>query len=235
MTNIFAAYCQDRTMVLDKLCEYIRANPKEFVYESGKLIGRYRRYYYTIKEMLQWLDKNGEYPFVSDYFMRIFAEDDVSYDLKDVNIRDFELSLIKELLFLSGSKEDSALTEEEEVRRLEFFVKETAKFDDKKHAEIVCEIGEYPFERKRTPEEVVDGVVKLLRFIMMLTILERNLNDEIHDCERPSKHEVIRQMNQVMTRLGLLPIMSQLPISYNDSSFMDFCVRKYIDEMFDDD
>ena len=235
MTNIFVACCQDKTSILDKLCEYIRANPGEFVYESGELIARYRRYYYTIKEMLQWLDKNGEYPFVNDRFMRIFAEEDVSYDLKDSNIRDFEISLVKEMLFLSRSKENSALTTEEERRRLEFFVKDTVKFDKKKNDEIVCEISDAPFQRKRTPEEVVDSVVKLLRFIIMLTILERNMNDDINDYEFPSRREVVHQINQAMTRMGLLPIAAKLPISYNDNSFMDFCVRKYIEEIFEED
>ena len=53
MTDVFVAYGKDKDTVLFKLSDYIRKNPDEFVYESGELNSRYRRFYCTIKEMLK--------------------------------------------------------------------------------------------------------------------------------------------------------------------------------------
>ena len=101
MTNIFVAYGKDKDTVLSKLCEYIKENPGEFVYESGELNSRYRRYYCTIKEMLQWLRKQDVLSVADEELITIFSNDDVDYALKDQKIKELESALVKELLELS--------------------------------------------------------------------------------------------------------------------------------------
>ena len=114
-------------------------------------------------------------------------------------------------------------------------VKERAKFDDKTHGEVVLEIDELPFKKKRTIEEVVDCVVKLLRLSIMLTVIYQGENDENNEYESPSLEGVITNINQIMKRLGLLSLPSHTVNNYNDKSFMDFCVVKYIEDLFEED
>ena len=232
MTNIFMAYGKDKDTVLTKLSEYIKENPGEFVYESGELNSRYRRYYCTIKEMLQWLRKQDVLSIADDELLEIFSNDNVDYELKDQKIKEFEAALVNELLELSQKKSNVAFSEDEELAILEFLVKERAKFDDKTHSEIVIEIDELPFERKRTVEEVVDCVVKLLRLSIMLTVIYQGMNDENNDYEFPLPEDVINNINQIMKRFGLLSLPTHTVNSYNDKSFMDFCIIKCIEESF---
>ena len=232
MTNIFVAYGKDKDTVLSKLCEYIKENPGEFVYESGELNSRYRRYYCIIKEMLQWLRKQGVLSIADEELIAIFSNDDVDYELKDHKIKDLESALVNELLELSQKKSNIALSEDDELAILEFLVKERAKFDDKTHSEVVIEIDEFPFERKRTVEEVVDCVVKLLRLSIMLTVIYQGMNDENNDYEIPLPEDVINNINQIMKRFGLLSLPTHTVNSYNDKSFVDFCVIKCIEESF---
>lgn len=236
MTNILVAYGKDKDMVLSKLCEYIKENPGEFVYESGELNSRYRRYYCTIKEMLQWLRKQDELSIADVELLEIFSNDDVDYELKDQKIKELESALVNELLELGPKKlkiRSEELSEEEtELTILEFLVKERAKFDDKTHSEVVIEIDELPFERKRTVEEVVDCVVKLLRLSIMLTVIYQGMNDENNDYEIPLPEGVINNINQIMKRFGLLSLPTHTVNSYNDKSFMDFCIIKCIEESF---
>lgn len=239
MTNIFAVYAQDKALILDKLCEYIRSNPKEFVYESGELNSRYRRYYYTIKEMLQLLSQNCDCSFIPSNYFHVFSDENVPYAMKDSQVSEFGNALINEMMFWCHPDDASMFFSEDEKkidekRRLCFFVSEKAKYDLKTHSTIVFDIGEYPFERKRTLEEVVDNVVKLLRFIIMIAIIKKNQSNNLNEYETPSRHDVIDSINIVMTRMGLLPLPLQMPISYNDKSYMDFCLRKYIENNFDD-
>ena len=236
MTNIFVAYGKDKDTVLSKLCEYIKESPGEFVYESGELNSRYRRYYCTIKEMLQWLRKQDELSIADVELLEIFSNDDVDYELKDQKIKELESALVNELLELGPKKlkiRSEELSEEEtELTILEFLVKERAKFDDKTHSEVVIEIDELPFERKRTVEEVVDCVVKLLRLSIMLTVIYQGMNDENNDYEIPLPEDVINNINQIMKRFGLLSLPTHTVNSYNDKSFMDFCIIKCIEESF---
>ena len=232
MTNIFVAYGKDKDTVLSKLCEYIKENPGEFVYESGELNSRYRRYYCTIKEMLQWLRKQDVLSIADEELIAIFSNDDVDYELKDQKIKELESALVNELLELSQKKSNIALSEDDELAILEFLVKERAKFDDKTHSEVVIEIDELPFERKRTVEEVVDCVVKLLRLSIMLTVIYQGMNDENNDYEIPLPEDVINNINQIMKRFGLLSLPTHTVNSYNDKSFMDFCIIKCIEESF---
>lgn len=232
MTNIFVAYGKDKDTVLSKLCEYIKENPGEFVYESGELNSRYRRYYCTIREMLQWLRKQDVLSIADEYLIAIFSNDDVDYELKDQKIKELESALVNELLELSQKKSNIALSEDDELAILEFLVKERAKFDDKTHSEVVIEIDELPFERKRTVEEVVDCVVKLLRLSIMLTVIYQGMNDENNDYEIPLSEDVINNINQIMKRFGLLSLPTHTVNSYNDKSFMDFCIIKCIEESF---
>lgn len=235
MTNIFVAYGKDKDTVLSKLCEYIKENPGEFVYESGELNSRYRRYYCTIKEMLQWLRKQDVLSVADEELITIFSNDDVDYALKDQKIKELESALVKELLELSQEKSNIAISEDDELALLEFLVKERAKFDDKTHGEVVLEIDELPFKKKRTIEEVVDCVVKLLRLSIMLTVIYQGENDENNEYESPSLEGVITNINQIMKRLGLLSLPSHTVNNYNDKSFMDFCVVKYIEDLFEED
>ena len=232
MTNIFVAYGKDKDTVLSKLCEYIKENPGEFVYESGELNSRYRRYYCTIKEMLQWIRKQDVLSIADEELIAIFSNDDVDYELKDQKIKELELALVNELLELSQKKSNVALSEDDELAILEFLVKERARFDDKTHSEVVIEIDELPFERKRTVEEVVDCVVKLLRLSIMLTVIYQGMNDENNDYEIPLPEDVINNINQIMKRFGLLSLPTHTVNSYNDKSFMDFCIIKCIEESF---
>ena len=232
MTNIFVAYGKDKDTVLSKLCEYIKENPGEFVYESGELNSRYRRYYCTIKEMLQWLRKQDVLSIADEELIAIFSNDDVDYELKDQKIKELESALVNELLELSQRKSNIALSEDDELAILEFLIKERAKFDDKTHSEVVIEIDELPFERKRTVEEVVDCVVKLLRLSIMLTVIYQGMNDENNDYEIPLPEDVINNINQIMKRFGLLSLPTHTVNSYNDKSFMDFCIIKCIEESF---
>ena len=232
MTNIFVAYGKDKDTVLSKLCEYIKENPGEFVYESGELNSRYRRYYCTIKEMLQWIRKQDVLSIADEELIAIFSNDDVDYELKDQKIKELESALVNELLELSQKKSNIALSEDDELAILEFLVKERARFDDKTHSEVVIEIDELPFERKRTVEEVVDCVVKLLRLSIMLTVIYQGMNDENNDYEIPLPEDVINNINQIMKRFGLLSLPTHTVNSYNDKSFMDFCIIKCIEESF---
>ena len=232
MTNIFVAYGKDKDTVLSKLCEYIKENPGEFVYESGELNSRYRRYYCTIKEMLQWIRKQDVLSIADEELIAIFSNDDVDYELKDQKIKELESALVNELLELSQKKSNVALSEDDELAILEFLVKERARFDDKTHSEVVIEIDELPFERKRTVEEVVDCVVKLLRLSIMLTVIYQGMNDENNDYEIPLPEDVINNINQIMKRFGLLSLPTHTVNSYNDKSFMDFCIIKCIEESF---
>ena len=232
MTNIFVAYGKYKDTVLSKLCEYIKENPGEFVYESGELNSRYRRYYCTIKEMLQWIRKQDVLSIADEELIAIFSNDDVDYELKDQKIKELESALVNELLELSQKKSNIALSEDDELDILEFLVKERARFDDKTHSEVVIEIDELPFERKRTVEEVVDCVVKLLRLSIMLTVIYQGMNDENNDYEIPLPEDVINNINQIMKRFGLLSLPTHTVNSYNDKSFMDFCIIKCIEESF---
>ena len=70
----------------------------------------------------------------------------------------------------------------------------------------------------------------------MAVILEQESSSAKNDYEQTSRREVIMRINQVMSRLGLLPLPLPMPISYNEKSFMDYCVRKYIEDYdFEDD
>ena len=236
MTDIFIAYGKDKDTVLSKLSKYIKENPGEFVYESGELNSRYRRYYCTIKEMLQWLRKQDVLSIADDELLEIFSNDDVDYDLKDQKIKELESALINELLELSPKKlkilSEELSEEETELTILEFLVKERAKFDEQTRTEIVIEIDELPFERKRTLEEVVDCVVKLLRLSIMLTVIYQGINDENNDYEIPLPEDVINNINQIMKSFGLLSLPTHTVNSYNEKSFMDFCIIKCIEESF---
>ena len=232
MTNIFMAYGKDKDTVLTKLSEYIKDNPGEFVYESGELNSRYRRYYCTIKEMLQWLRKQDVLSIADEELLKIYSNDDVDYELRDQNIKKFESALVNGLLELSPEQSNVDLFEDEDFSVLEFLVKERAKFHDETRTEIVIEIDELPFERKRTVEEVVDCVVKLLRLSIMLTVIYHEMNGEKNDYEKPMPEDVINIINQIMKRFGLLSLPTHSINSYNDKSFMDFCVVKCIEDLF---
>ena len=243
MTNIFMAYGKNKQAVLSKLCDYIIENPDEFVYESGEINSRYRRYYFTIKEALRWITNQAVLSFANDELINVFLDDKVNYDIKDQKIRGFEFQLVNAFLELSqrvNSKKQPVngvnygecfpLTEKEKVDLLEFYVKERARFDEKTNTQIVLEIDELPFERQRTIEEVVDCVVKLLRLMIMLIIIYQGLNDENNEYEIPSSEDVYNDINQVMEMFGLLPLPAFRSNSYNDKSFLDFCVVKCIEE-----
>lgn len=247
MTNIFMAYGKNKQVVLSKLCDYIIENPDEFVYESGEINSRYRRYYFTIKESLRWITNQAVLSFASDELINVFLDDKINYDVKDQKIRGFEFQLVNALLDLSqrvNSKKQPVngvnygecfpLTEKEKVDLLEFYVKERARFDEKTNTQIVLEIDELPFERPRTIEEVVDCVVKLLRLLIMLIIIYQGLNDENNEYEIPSSEDVYNDINQVMEMFGLLPLPAFQSNSYNDKSFLDFCVVKCIEESFEE-
>lgn len=247
MTNIFMAYGKNKQAVLSKLCDYIIENPDEFVYESGEINSRYRRYYFTIKESLRWITNQAVLSFANDELINVFLDDKVNYDIKDQKIRGFEFQLVNAFLELSqrvNSKKQPVngvnygecfpLTEKEKVDLLEFYVKERARFDEKTNTQIVLEIDELPFERQRTIEEVVDCVVKLLRLMIMLIIIYQGLNDENNEYEIPSSEDVYNDINQVMEMFGLLPLPAFRSNSYNDKSFLDFCVVKCIEESFEE-
>ena len=247
MTNIFMAYGKNKQAVLSKLCDYIIENPDEFVYESGEINSRYRRYYFTIKEALRWITNQAVLSFANDELINVFLDDKVNYDIKDQKIRGFEFQLVNAFLELSqrvNSKKQPVngvnygecfpLTEKEKVDLLEFYVKERARFDEKTNTQIVLEIDELPFERQRTIEEVVDCVVKLLRLMIMLIIIYQGLNDENNEYEIPSSEDVYNDINQVMEMFGLLPLPAFRSNSYNDKSFLDFCVVKCIEESFEE-
>jgi len=182
--------------------------------------------------MLQWLRKQDVLSIADEELIAIFSNDDVDYELKDQKIKELESALVNELLELSQKKSNIALSEDDELAILEFLVKERAKFDDKTHSEVVIEIDELPFERKRTVEEVVDCVVKLLRLSIMLTVIYQGMNDENNDYEIPLPEDVINNINQIMKRFGLLSLPTHTVNSYNDKSFMDFCIIKCIEESF---
>ncbi len=228
MTNIFVAYGKDKDTVLSKLCEYITDNPGEFVYETGELNSRYRRYYCTIKEMLEWIKRQKTFSFADDSLLNIYLADHVDYDLKDQRVRELEASLVSELLKLSQKRDDLYLTTDEEKQVLTFIVKEHTMYDENTHTEIVSEMNEYPFERRRSIEEVVDSIVKLLRFSIMLVVMDQALNEY----ETPEMEDVVNTINQIMKSLGLLSLPTHTVNSYNDKSFMDFCVIKCIEETF---
>ena len=152
----------------------------------------------------------------------------MDYDLKDQRVRELEASLVSELLKLSQKRDDLYLTTDEEKQVLTFIVKEHTMYDENTHTEIVSEMNEYPFERRRSIEEVVDSIVKLLRFSIMLVVMDQALNEY----ETPEMEDVVNTINQIMKSLGLLSLPTHTVNSYNDKSFMDFCVIKCIEETF---
>lgn len=85
--------------------------------------------------------------------------------------------------------------------------------------------------RERSLEQVSDSIVKLLRFVIMLIVIyDHSQNDKY-----VSKEVIIDTINQIMKSFGLLPLPTHTVNSYNDKSFMDFCVIKCIEETFYED
>ncbi len=224
--DIFVAHGKNKDIVIEKLCEYIKENPIEFAVESGRLNSRYRRYYCTIKEMLEYISKKEIFDFASKELIDIFTSDDFDYEIKDANVRALEAALVNRLLSLNGGTESDAL---------EFFVRERAKFDEATHSVIVYEIDEIPFEKPRTIEEVVDCVVKLLRLVIILISTYSALCDDTNEYEIPSSEEIIKEINQKLGTFDLLPLPEHSVSSYNSKSLMDLCVIKFIEENFYED
>ena len=245
MYDIFMACEKNKEAVIFKLCEYIRENPGEFVYESGGLNSRFRRYYCTLKEMIRWIERQNVQPIADRALMKIFSDDGVDYDLKDRNIRTLEAQLFDTLLKycrkINVGKypvngvypgEYFPLDEEKELYMLEFLVQKGASFDENNNSEVVIEIAQNPYVRTRTVEEVIDCAVKFLRLFIMMIVIDQEMNEENNDYEQPQPEYVINRINQIMKRLGLLPLPTYAVNSYNEKSFMDFCVVKCIEESF---
>ncbi len=88
---------------------------------------------------------------------------------------------------------------------------------------------------KRKYEEVVDSVVKLLRFFIMLIVISKAQSSTKNEWERPSKDDVLNSINRVMSKQGLLSLPTHTVNGFNEKTMMDFCIIKYIEESFDDE
>lgn len=267
MTNIFMAYGSQKNEVIPRLCNYVRENPNEFVFESGALNDRYRRFYCTIREALIWIRRS-----VPDYFdntlLDIFINNNVDYRVKDSKIRELETALVKKLLYLYRLNYTQKSQKASERIILNFFVapprefrgdcefKRMVKKDNKSTKKIekkykikyskrrfVTIKPEPPYEIAiydnsdfidRTPEEVVDCVVKLLRFFIMIIIFAKGI-DGLNDFEIPSSEDLIFDINKVLHSMGLLSLPVHSTTSYNEKSLIDLCVLKCIEESFEDD
>lgn len=232
MANIFIAYGKKKDEVLGRLCRYISDNPKEFAYESGKLNKRYRRYYCTIREMLVWIGKQRILSFENDELIKAFTEEAVDYELKDSKVKELETLLVKQFFSVYQLKKNVPLTQEEQEGVLHALISETALFDEKTGTEIVCELPDAPFERKRTTEESVDSIVKLLRLFIILICMHRGLNEALNDYETFSPEDEIDYINQVMKRMGLLPLPTKIPSSYSEKTRLDLSVVLSIAQTF---
>ena len=232
MANIFIAYGKKKDEVLGRLCRYISDNPKEFAYESGKLNKRYRRYYCTIREMLVWIGKQRILSFENDELIKAFTEEAVDYELKDSKVKELETLLVKRFFSVYQLKKNVPLTQEEQEGVLHALISETALFDEKTGTEIVCELPDAPFERKRTTEESVDSIVKLLRLFIILICMHRGLNEALNDYETFSPEDEIDYINQVMKRMGLLPLPTKIPSSYSEKARLDLSVVLSIAQTF---
>lgn len=224
MSNIFIAYEKNKEVVLSKLFDYIKDNSNEFVYESGALNKRYRRYYCIIKDVLQWLKKQEVVTFSNDEIVSIFTEENIDYSLKDKYVRVFETALIKYLIELKGDKS------EDKYAILRLLLEDTSKFENLSKEEIEFELDEIFFSERRTIEEVVDSVVKILRLLIILNIIYKS--DVNNEWEYPASEDVIDNINQIMKSKGILSLPNYFEKSYNDKSFLDFCVVKCIEESF---
>lgn len=222
--DIFVEHGRKKDTVIEKLCEYIKENPIEFAVESGRLNSRYRRYYYTIKEMLEYISQNKVFNFASEELISVFTSDDCNYDTKDGNVRTLEAALVNKLLSLC----------ENDSEMIEFFVHKRAKFDEATTSVIVYDIDETPFERPRTIEEVVDCVVKLLRFVIILIPIYSALIVNSYDFEIPSREAIINNINELLKTFDLLPLPEYKVSSYNSRSLLDLCVIKFIDDNFEE-
>ena len=87
----------------------------------------------------------------------------------------------------------------------------------------------------RKYEEVVDSVVKLLRFFIMLIVISKAQSSTKNEWERPSKDDVLNSINRVMSKQGLLSLPTHTVNGFNEKTMMDFCIIKYIEESFDDE
>lgn len=235
MTNIFSMYKKDKEKTLSELCKYIKTNPDEFVIIKGPKNHRYRRYYYACKEMLSWLIKNKEiFEFVSEDVVNYFIDDSIDYSEKDKKIKELEARIAGELDIYDQNI-------------MSVFIDENAQFAKNNEDEIVISKWSSEgyltgrtgnteallVETDRTIEQVVDSVVKLLRFCVILSFIYQAENSE--EYEEPSREHLINRINRQLCKFGLLMLPTEVSVAYTSNTLIDLCILHYIESRFQKD
>ena len=194
--------------------------------------------------MIVWITRQDVMQLADDELIEIFTNDSIDYDLKDKRVRDLEFQIVSNIILLCREKnyskqykdgvEPGGLYPINNSLVIEFLVKERAKLDDKTASQIVIEIDEMPFERVRTVEEVVDSIVKLLRLSVMLIVAHKGLSADNNEYEVPPPEDVIDDIDQMMKNFGLLPLPARTTKSYNKKSYIDLCVVRFVEDVFDE-
>lgn len=93
--------------------------------------------------------------------------------------------------------------------------------------EIIIEERSEGLYLDRELEDVVDGVIKMLRLQIAIILFCQDLaKDTI-----PSGEEIINRINHTMNRLGIIPLPLNTAQSFNDDSFVDYCFVQCVEEM----